>query len=202
MPRASDLLRLNDSLWLWQAYDPAVKSELFSSAVKTAAGLYLIDPILLTPSCLEELAGLAGVAAVLVTNVNHSRAAPEFARQFSVPIFAADSVAAELPAESARSITDGKEVEPGVSAIAIDGAASGETAFHFADDGGTMVFGDALINFEPYGFTLLPTKYCSDQKEMKRSLRRLLDWQFERLLFAHGTPILTSARERLERLLS
>ena len=28
-PTASDLLRLSDSLWLWQAYDPAVKSDLF-----------------------------------------------------------------------------------------------------------------------------------------------------------------------------
>ena len=85
--------------------------------------------------------------------------------------------------------------------MAIDGAATGETAFHFADDGGTMVIGDALINLEPYGFTLLPAKYCSDQRAMRRSLRRLLEWPFERLLFAHGTPILTAAREQLETLL-
>lgn len=202
MPRASELLRLSDSVSLWQVYDPTVKSDLFSSAIKTDAGVFLIDPIPLTRSCLEELNAPAGFAAVLVTNGNHRRAATEFARQLGVPIFAAGSVVVDWAAESARSIGDGGEISPGVAAIAIEGAANGETAFHFAGNGGTMVVGDALINLEPYGFSLLPAKYCSDQKEMKRSLQRLLDWPFERLLFAHGTPILASARERLEGLLS
>ena len=85
---------------------------------------------------------------------------------------------------------------PGLAAITIEGAASGEMAFHFADSGGTLVVGDALINFEPYGFTMLPAKYCSNQKQMRGSLRQLLDWPFERLLFAHGSPILSSARAR------
>jgi glyoxylase-like metal-dependent hydrolase (beta-lactamase superfamily II) len=202
MPKASDLLRLSDSLWLWQAYDPAVKSDLFSSAVKTKVGLFLIDPIPLVSSCLEELAMPPGVAGILVTNLNHPRAAATFARQFDASIFAAESILGEFAADDATTIADGAKIGPEVSAIAIDGAALGETAFHFEDDGGTMVVGDTLINFEPYGFTFLPAKYCSDQKAMRRSLRRLLDWPFQRLLFAHGIPILTSGRERLETLLS
>jgi glyoxylase-like metal-dependent hydrolase (beta-lactamase superfamily II) len=202
MPPASDLLRLSDSLCLWQAYDPAVKSDLFSSAVKTDAGFFVIDPVALVSSCLEELTVPPGVAAVLVTNLNHPRAAAAFARQFGAPIFAADSVVGEFTADGVTTIADGAKIGPGVSAIAIGGAAPGETAFHFEDEGGTMVLGDALINFEPLGFALLPAKYCSDQKAMRRSLRRLLDWPFERLLFAHGMPILASARKRLEALLS
>jgi len=202
MPPATELLRLSDSLSLWQAYDPTVKADLFSSAIQTTAGVFLVDPIPLTQSCLEELKTPIGFAAVLVTNGNHRRAATELACQLGVPIFAADSVVAEFAAANAKSINDGGEILPGVAAITIAGAASGETAFHFAENGGTVVLGDALINVEPYGFALLPAKYCSDQKQMRRSLRRLLDWPFERLLFAHGTPILVSACERLERLLS
>jgi Metallo-beta-lactamase superfamily len=202
MQRVSELLRLSDSLSLWQAYDPAVKSDLFSTAIETSAGVFLIDPIALAQSCLEQLSAPARFAAVLVTNVNHQRAAADFARRLAVPIFAGGAVVTALAAESARSISDGGEISPGIAAIAIEGAAGGETAFHFAENGGTMVIGDALINLEAYGFALLPAKYCSDQKKMKRSLRRLLDWPFQRLLFAHGTPILRSARERLEGILS
>jgi hypothetical protein len=202
MPPATELLRLSDSISLWQAYDPTVKADLFSSAIQAVAGVFLIDPIPLTQACLEELRTPMGFAAVLVTNGNHHRAAMELACQLGVPIFAADSVVAEFAAPNAKSIDDGGEILSGVAAMAIVGAASGETAFHFAENGGTVVLGDALINVEPYGFALLPAKYCSDQKQMRRSLRRLLDWPFERLLFAHGTPILVSARERLERLLS
>ena len=201
MPPASDLLRLSDSLWLWQMYDPAVKSDLFSTAIKTEARLFLIDPIPLANHCLEELAVPMGATSVLVTNLNHPRAAAAFARQFKAPIFAAASVVGELSAATATTIADGEKIGSEGSAITIDGAATGETAFYFADDGGTMVIGDALINIEPYGFTLLPAKYCSDQKVMRRSLRRLLEWPFERLLFAHGEPILGAAREQLETLL-
>ena len=94
MPPASDLLRLSDSLWLWQMYDPTVKSDLFSTAIKTDARLFLIDPIPLTTPCLEEMAVPIGTTSVLVTNLNHPRAAAAFARQFEAPIFAAASVVA------------------------------------------------------------------------------------------------------------
>jgi len=36
---------------------------------------------------------------------------------------------------------------------------------------------------------------------MRRSLQKLLDYKAERILFAHGTPILTGASERLQHLL-
>ena len=73
--------------------------------------------------------------------------------------------------------------------------------FRFPGDGGTMIMGDALINFEPYDFTLLPAKYCSNAKLMRRSLPKLLDYSFDRMLFAHGTPIVSGAWQRLEELL-
>jgi hypothetical protein len=62
----------------------------------------------------------------------------------------------------------------------------------------TLIVGDALINFEPYSLTFLPAKCSSNQKERRRSLRKLLDYKAERMLFAHGTPILARASERLQ----
>jgi len=200
MIEAADLSALTDRLWLWQAYDPAVKSDLFASAVKTAEGLFFIDPIPLASAPLAELTAHGHVAGVLVTNANHPRAAVAFAREAGATIFAAEPIIGELGGGKTESITGG-EIIPGVAAIPLAGAAAGETAFHFAGHGGTVVIGDALINFEPYGFTLLPAKYCSNQEEMRHSLRQLLDWPFERLLFAHGAPILSSARTRLQMLL-
>jgi glyoxylase-like metal-dependent hydrolase (beta-lactamase superfamily II) len=99
-------------------------------------------------------------------------------------------------------LQDKEEIEPGLRAVAIEGAPAGEIALYYEADGGTMVVGDALINFDPHGFGLLPAKYCRDYKLMRRSLPKLLDYAFERMLFAHGTPILSSARERLEKLLA
>jgi glyoxylase-like metal-dependent hydrolase (beta-lactamase superfamily II) len=86
--------------------------------------------------------------------------------------------------------------------IRIEGAAEGEFALYHPDDAGTLIVGDALINFDPHGFTLLPRKYCTDQKQMIQSLRKLLDLDFARIFFAHGNPIMIRARERLESLLN
>jgi glyoxylase-like metal-dependent hydrolase (beta-lactamase superfamily II) len=85
--------------------------------------------------------------------------------------------------------------------IAIEGAAAGEIALHYVPDGGTFIIGDALIDFEPYGFTFLPGKYCTNEKEMRRSLAKLLDYKADRILFAHDTPILAHASDRLRGLL-
>jgi glyoxylase-like metal-dependent hydrolase (beta-lactamase superfamily II) len=200
MIEAAELFPLGNLLWLWQAYDPAVKSDLCSSAVAIRGRLFLVDPIPLAAAPLAELTAGSSVAGVLVTNSNHPRAAAAFARKFGATVFAAEPVRREVGDASTQPIAGG-EITPGLAAIPIEGAASGEMAFHFEDNGGTLIVGDALINFEPYGFTLLPAKYCSNHKQMRGSLRQLLDWPFERLLFAHGSPILFSARARLETLL-
>ena len=100
-----------------------------------------------------------------------------------------------------RKVSDGDAICDGLQVIGIEGAVQGEIVLHYVPDSETLIIGDALINFEPYGFAFLPAKYCSDQKEMRRSLRKLLDYKAERLLFAHGTPILSSASDRWRALL-
>ena len=201
MVRAAELQQLSSSLWLWQAFDPEVKADLFSTVVRTGEQLFVIDPILLERDAFGELDALGKVTGVLVTNANHLRAVESFAQKYDATVFAADAVACELLGVKKFALGKGEQVVREFTCIPIAGAAAGETAYHFPADGGTMVVGDALINLEPYGFALLPEKYCSNQKEMRRSLRQLLDRPFERLLFAHGVPLLRSGRARLEVLL-
>jgi glyoxylase-like metal-dependent hydrolase (beta-lactamase superfamily II) len=118
-----------------------------------------------------------------------------------VPLFGRTEAFPNKAARELKRVTDEDEISGGLRAIGIEGAGDGEIALHYAPDGGTFIVGDALINFEPYGFTFLPAKYCSNQKEMRRSLRKLLDYKAQRMLFAHGTPILSGAREKLRALL-
>ena len=183
MSSAAEIESVGPGLWIWRAYDPAVKAELFSSAIAIRGALYLIDPIPLEPEAVAALTKLESIAGIIITNENHKRAADRFADRFQVSIYERGFTA------------------QGLVAVAIDGAPAGEVAVYCEADDGTLIVGDALINFEPYGFALLPEKYCSDRKRMGESLSNLLDYSFERLLFAHGTPILSGARRRLEQLL-
>ena len=180
---APELQTVASGLWIWNLYDPAVKADLFSTAVETGRGIYLIDPVPLATDALSELSEQGAIAGIVITNENHERAKEDFARRFQVPLY------------------DGSEVVPRLNVIPIEGAPSGEIAVHYDGGGGTLIIGDALINFQPYGFALLPPKYCSNAKLMRKSLPKLLDYSFERILFAHGAPILSRARQRLEQLL-
>jgi len=183
---------------LWHTYDPKIKVELFSTALAAGNGLTVFDPIALPPAHRADLESLGRVAGVVITNANHARDAATFAHSYSAPIFAPPELRGELP--HSHNLHDGLALGP-LRVIRIEGAADGEFALYHPDDGGTLIMGDALINLGPPGFTLLPRKYCTNQKQMVRSLRKLLDLDFSRIFFAHGNPVMIRAREQLESLL-
>jgi len=198
---ASDFDRIASNIAIWHDYDPTVKADLYSTCLVASGGAYLIDPSPLQGDMVGWLVGSSPVAGIIVTSSNHDRASARFAEQFSAPIFARGEAFPDKTPSRFRKVDDDDEICDGLRVIRIEGAAAGEIVLHYAPDGGTLIVGDALINFEPYGFTFLPGKYCSNEKEMRRSLQKLLDYEAERILFAHGTPILAGASDRLRGLL-
>jgi hypothetical protein len=186
---------------IWRSYNAAVKADLFSTALAAGARTYLIDPIDLAAEAMADLQNQGPITAIVVTNENHERAAGRLADKFRVPIYLHADVLATTSLSRAEPIRDRHVFDHELTVVVIDGGPGGEIAIHSKADGGTMVLGDALINVEPYGFAVLPAKYCSDAKTLRRALPTLLDFSFERMLFAHGTPILSGARQRLEELL-
>ncbi len=201
MTPPTEFHRLSPGIWIWHRYDAGVKADLFSTALAIKAGVVLIDPV--TPAPPELALALAGskVAGVIVTNGNHARAAAGFAREHAASIYARRGAEQHLGLEKVCDVTAVVESASDLTVLSIDGAAPGEIALHCAREGGTLVLGDALINMGSRGFAFLPAKYCENVKLMRQSLRSLLDFEFQRLLFAHGTPIVTRARSRLVELL-
>jgi glyoxylase-like metal-dependent hydrolase (beta-lactamase superfamily II) len=199
MPRADEFQQVRDGLYFWQAYDPAVKVDLSCCARRTSRGLVFIDPIPLAREALAELCEQAAPAAIILTNGNHARAAADYRQRFSIPILAHADAVAELGLTIDQQIAEGETVLDTFTVIALPGAAPGESALH-AD--GILHVGDALIHLPPLGFALLPEKYCTDAKEMRASLGKLLRFPCEVLTFAHGLPLVSQARQRLADLLA
>lgn len=201
MRPALELESVTPRISLWHNYDPSAKADLFSTALCTSDGVVIVDPIPLAAAALNQLDQLGRVSGVIITNVNHLRNAVEFANKYSVPLFARRETFQMETSPQFNAVADGENISGDLSVIAIEGAAQGEIALHHRSDGGTIVIGDALIHFEPYGFTFLPPKYCLNATEMKISLRKLLGCQADRIFFAHGLPIVSQATERLHALL-
>jgi len=200
MAAAPQLDRITPGLSIWHRYDGSVKAELFSTALRTHSAFWLIDPIAIDDALLGTVVGAAEIAGVIVTNANHFRNAAQLSARFDVAVHAHPDAQPDLELPPAAKVGLAA-IDEGLKMIPIAGGPPGEIAVYSARDGGTLVVGDALINMDGYGFTFLPAKYCEDPKVMRKSLHQLLDYTFERLLFAHGAPIVSAARYRLVELL-
>jgi hypothetical protein len=192
MRAAAEYQVIRPGLFYWQVYEPAVKTELCCCAFETPAGLVICDPVPLERAALEELTEGGRPHAIVLTNGNHERGAAALARRFGIEVWASEGAKGEVGAT--RWFGEGEVVFGGVETVPLAGFAAGETALWWD---GVLVMGDALIHVAPYGFAMLPEKYCADAKAGRESLKKLLRYPVEILTFAHGLPIVARARERL-----
>ena len=196
MACAEEFQTVREDLFFWQAYDASVKVDLSCCARQTSRGLVFIDPIRLADEALDELTARRRPAAIVLTNGNHERAARDFRERFQIPIYAhRDALAG--PGEV--DLREGEALMDELAVVELPGASPGEIALHGA---GVLHVGDALIHLPPAGLGILPDKYCSDPKQHRHSLGKLLSFPFDALTFAHGLPLVTQARERLSQLLA
>ncbi len=199
MASADEIHEVRPGLFFWQAYEPAVKVDLSCCARQTAEGLVFIDPIPLTKSAERELLAHAAPRAIILTSGNHARAAASYRQRHSIPIFAHADAEPELGLKIDHPLSDEETLFGEFNIVTLPGAAPGEIALFAA---GTLHLGDALIHLPSHPFGPLPDKYCSDPRELRRSLGKLLRFPFEVLTFAHGLPIVAHARQRLAQLLA
>jgi hypothetical protein len=198
MATAAEFQQVGADLYFWQAYEPAVKCDLSSCALEVGGRLIFVDPILLAKAALADLAAVASPALIVLTNGNHARAAAEYRERFQVPIAAPADAVPELGLTPDQLLADDEHLLDALTVIALPGAGPGEIALQTAS--GIVCIGDALINLEPDGLALLPDKYCIDAKLLRTSLRKRLPREARVLTFAHGVPLVTAVRTRLDHL--
>lgn len=200
MSRADEIQIVSPHLAVWQIYEPKVKCDCTSTALRVGEELVLIDPIDLTAEAHEELEAFGRPALIVCTSGNHARAADAFRRRYRIPVAAHPAAVPELELTIDQPLAEDTLALGALEVLALPGAAVGEIALRHP--AGIVTMGDALIHLPPEGFRLLPEKYCSDPKVLPDSLQKLLRWEFDVLTFAHGWPLVGSARERLAALLS
>ena len=168
--------------------------------IRHADGNLCVDPVGPSDDDLAELAR-QGVARILITNRNHSRAANKIrartgARTAIHPADAphARSQSAELDDE----LNIGDEVGPLV-VVGVPGKSPGEIALHWPERK-ILIVGDAVVGDPPGRCKLLPEKVIDDPARLRESVRSLLELDFDILLPGDGAPILQGAKERLREL--
>ena len=112
------------------------------------------------------------------------------------------------PADAAHARSQGAEIDGALGVgekigpltiVAVPGKSPGEVALHWPERK-ILIVGDAVIGNPPGRCGLLREKVMDDPVRLRRSVRKLLDLEFETLLFGDGVSILHDAKMRLKEL--
>ena len=165
--------------------------------IRHSDGNLCIDPAELDHSTLEEIAA-EGVARVLLTNRNHSRAANKVRGRTGAPTAIHRNDAAHAQGEGAEIDEDlviGDTVGP-LEVVDASGKSPGEVAFYWPERR-TLIVGDTVIGNPPGACALPPDYVVDDYQRLQENVRRLLEFDVDTLLVGDGVSILTGARDRL-----
>ncbi len=163
-------------------------------------GNLCIDPVDPTEEVLDRLAK-EGVAQVLITNRNHTRAANRVRERTGARLAIHPEDAVYARDQGTRidvELEVGQRVGP-FSVVGVPGKSPGEVAFHDPVRG-LLVVGDAVIGNPPGRLSLLRERVMDDPPRLRASVRQLLELDFEAVLVGDGVPIREDGRERLREL--
>lgn len=168
--------------------------------IRDPGGNICIDPVEPTEDDMNAVVR-EGVAWIILTNRNHSRAANRVrARTGARTVIHPDD------ADHARSqetkLDDDLEIGGTVGPLKVvdaSGKSPGEVAL-FWPDRGILIVGDAIIGTPPGQCGLLPERVMDDPARLRSSLRKLLTLDFDILLVGDGASILRDAKARLKEL--
>jgi glyoxylase-like metal-dependent hydrolase (beta-lactamase superfamily II) len=187
--------RIDDGLWRWTALHPEWKpeddweEEVGCAYYEAPGAIVLIDPLVppeepgrFLAALERDLDRLGRPLAILLTVPWHARSTGELAERYGATVGA-------LPLE-------------GVAPFAVAGAGGELETLYWLERPRTLVGGDVLLGG--------PLRLCPDWwlpeelrgEPLRASLRPLLDLPIERILTAHGEPVLECARAALAEVLA
>lgn len=183
-------------------------------------GLALIAPIPIDDALAAELAREGPVAAILAPNAFHHFYLAEAADRYpQAACFLAEGVREKLGQTAPdRAVPLTAEPDPlwrGILEQTVLGGAPRVNEVIFYHPGSkTLVLTDLCFNFDPApgGWTglflrvagahgrlaasRLMRSMLSDREQVRKTVRRILDWDFERIIVTHGHNVMEGGREK------
>ena len=183
--------------------------DLNGYAIVLPGGVVLIDPPAPEDAGWQNLP--TPITTVVLTNRDHVRDAPLFRTRYGARIIAGKEELPQfvsLPIDEA--VQEGDLIRDALRVIHLPGKSPGEIglylgpAYHAAarDKAGILILGDAIIGNPPGTLGLIPEEKLDDPKTLKSSLPKILDYDFDVLLFCDGQSVLSGAKQKVSDFLS
>jgi hypothetical protein len=185
----------------WTVIHPRIRAPVDS---------YYIDPVrtVLDPMVpregLEWFEPREAPSQVVLTNRHHLRHAERYTQAFGCPIRCSETGLHEFEGgPRVEGFGFGEELAPGITAHELGAICPDDTALHIRTaGGGALAFADGLTRPRGGGLTFVPGFLMGDgpaavRAGLRESLRRLLELDFDNLLFAHGEPLVGGGKAAL-----
>jgi hypothetical protein len=185
-------------IYHWTALHEGIGAPVSSYYIEPAATA--IDPMV--PG--EGLGFFDGrrLEQVVLTNRHHYRQGDDFAITLGIPVSVVEQGEHEVHGRpGVRTFAFGDEVVPGITSYPIEPSWPDEGALHIAVGKGLLALGDSAMHYGPEISFVADEHLGDDPASVKVQLRtglgRLLDLEFDTLLFAHGPPIVGDGKSAL-----
>jgi glyoxylase-like metal-dependent hydrolase (beta-lactamase superfamily II) len=180
--------------------------DLNGYAIKVGESTLLVDP----PAPAEEewrtFETMKPITEILLTNRDHVREAELFRSRCAARLVAgADEVMQLAPIAIDEAVHERDLIGGALRVIHLPGKSAGEIGIYFEptlhavsrEMGGILLLGDAIIGHPPGALGLIPEPKLDDPVMLRRSLRKLLSYDFEVLLLCDGRPVLTGGKRKV-----
>jgi glyoxylase-like metal-dependent hydrolase (beta-lactamase superfamily II) len=151
------------------------------------------------------------ITKIVLTNRDHVRDAELFRTRFGAHLVAgADEVMQLAPIAIDEAVREGDLIVGALRVIDLPGKSPGEIGLYFdparhaisREMDGILLLGDAIIGNPPGALSLIPEPKLDDSSRLKRSLRKLLDYDFEVLLLCDGQSMLSGGKLKVAEFLN
>jgi glyoxylase-like metal-dependent hydrolase (beta-lactamase superfamily II) len=180
--------------------------DLNGYAITLQGGTVLVDPPTPVDDGGPSLDAVKPIAKIVLTNRDHVRDVEWFRAHCGAPLVTgADEVRQLAPIMIDETVREGDLIAGALRVIALPGKSAGEIGLYFdpahhavsRQMGGILLLGDAIIGNPPGALSLIPKPKLDDPSRLERSLRKLLDFDFEVLLLCDGQSVLSGAKQKV-----
>jgi glyoxylase-like metal-dependent hydrolase (beta-lactamase superfamily II) len=114
-----------------------------------------------------------------------------------------DALKAETGIDADMGLEQGDVIDAcgGIEMINVPGHSDGNMTFYLREEK-TMIVGDTIFGDDNGNIYTPPAKYSKDGDMAAKEIRRLLEYDFDKLLLSHGKNILENAKVEVEKLVN
>lgn len=187
-------------IFTWSRFSEPHGYDFNGYLIRDPGGNLCIDPVLPDDADLDTIARV-GIAKVLLTNRNHSRASNAVRERTGATVLIHPDDAPHARAQGTMidgALRIGESIGP-LAVVGAPGKSPGEIVLLWPSRR-ILIVGDAVIGNPPGRCALLREKVMDDPPRLRQSVAALAKLDFDALLVGDGVPILRDAKARLAEL--